>query len=109
MPALHAGASRDPVVGGIEPSLEVAIGYDVGRRVVADPNDLDAANRHLRLTGRLALYLNNLPALVRTAVGARKVRPFRLMALRTLDGRDTAQLPVGGTTAARLAAGCLPF
>src|SRR5580704_204439 len=94
MAALHSGSRRDPLVRRIEPRFQIVIRDDAGRRVVADANDLYATQGHLCLTGRLVLYLDDLPAVIRAAVCAREVRPLRLMALGTLDGRHRAELPV---------------
>jgi hypothetical protein len=107
--ALHSRARRDPFVGRIEPRLEIVIGDDAGRRVMSHANDLHATQGHLRLTGRLVLYLDGLPAVIRAAACAGKVRPLGLMALRTLDGRYRAELPVRRPAATRLAARRLPF
>ena len=53
--------------------------------------------------------LDDLATVVRPARRADEMRPLRLMALRTLDGRHGAQFPVRRSAAPRLTAGRLPF
>ena len=109
MTAFHSGASRDPIVGGVQPGFQVVVSHDARRRVVADADDLDAAQRHEALTGRLVSNLNDLPAAVRAAILAREMRPLGLVTLGAKHGGHVAKLPVGRAPAAGLAARRLPF
>src|SRR5580698_2923455 len=109
MPPLHTGAGRDPFIGGIEPGLEIVIRHDARRCVMADTGDLNAAQGHRPLSGRLFLNLDRLPAVVRSTVFAREMRTLRLVALRTDDPGDRAEFPVRSPATPRLAARGLPF
>jgi hypothetical protein len=66
------------------------IGYDAGRRVMADPNDLHTMQRHVPLAGRLVLCLNDLPSFVRAAIGTSKMRALRLVTLLAHNRGDAA-------------------
>ncbi len=61
------------------------------------------------MTGVLILRLDDLAAVVETAVLTDEVRALRLVALRALDGRHRSQLPIGGAAAARFRARGFPL
>ncbi len=75
-----------------------------------DADDLDPGqDLFVIVTGVFVADLNDLTAVVSTAMSAQKVRALRLMALVAFHGRDRVQLPVCRTTAARFTARCLPL
>jgi len=61
------------------------------------------------VTGVFVADLDDLTAIIRAAVSARKVRALRLVTLGTLDGCNRVELPVRRTTAARFTARRLPL
>lgn len=61
------------------------------------------------VTGVFVANLDDLTAIIRTAVAAREVRALRLVTLGAFHDRNRVQLPVRRTTAARFTARGLPL
>ena len=112
MPAFHSGSRGDPLVGRVEPLLEIDVGHDVWpahgvrrrrssrRPATSQPRSSPACSSRISMTWRPAYVPQRL---------ACKVRPLRLVALRTLHRRHRVQFPVCRPAAARLTARCFPF
>lgn len=97
MAPLHAGALRDPLVAGIDQLFKIFVGEDAWRHAVPDARDGGAVSAQplsFRSARRcFVLLLHGLPAVVITAMLARKVRAARMLALRARGERHAAQLP----------------
>lgn len=110
MTALHAGSTRYPFVGRVEPSLEVVIRHHTLGREVSDAGNSDARQSlGVIVTGMFVADLYDLATVIHPAMTAYEVRALGLMTLVAFHGRDRAQFPICRSTAARFTARRLPL
>ena len=90
--------------------LEIVVGYNPFGRIMPDAGDPDSGQGlFVIVTGVFVADLDDLTAIIGSAMTAHKVRTLRLVTLVALHGRYRVQLPVCRTTAARFTARRLPL